>query len=768
MRLIRQLQIVGKRKLRRLSIAKDSFLLDAKIRSVRLQIQVRMAVAKLYPRWLRRLRRSTGQLLSLAKGVAISIVGVAIALAMIMFSPIKAHIAAFDSLEAILTQMGATYGTILALALSLSITPIQRASEVWSPSVIRLYKNDLATQITVVVLGVLCVASFSFGVKSLSGMPVHAVLAFFIATLGMSLDLLRWYHSHICQLLDPKHAIQLTLHEALSAIRKFSADVAYLAKQQHADLVAQGHNEFTVEDVEGAVYKRIPQITRSLRARVDDVAEIAAKALTRREGMAFGTAADALQKIAVGYLHARKDNLIVGSGAGEYFLATTSDTSELTDHVYQSLYRLACAAIKEDDDASAMRACEALQIAAVHALNLNAPSIQAGSAPLAVSAVYYLKETIKYAQNKGVDEVAFQSAALLKQIALASPLDTRETDVLVPIVDGLFEIAAYFYSKKNFGLAEEVWGNAYETTMWLLGRKDHTYDRIFRMVLERTRALVPLAIMNERLSGRISVVHPMQKAYGLISTYSIGYQVSLAFEKYPHLDEARSHLNPYRECMDLLENIAEHFRQVALDTELSNSFLLWEMNSTVKHIAEVVAKCVEEPLRPDHLDEHKLIDKLLSVIAFYWRAFHNKVSIDQRRAEECCSSLAYIGLLFFERGHSQLIGRSVSAIQSITNSYCATANPPDFYAVGDQYATLWGIRRALAADGSGTLIALVDTALTSKPAALQPDQWMVAREMIERRKSQLDERLDEIGRGYASDDLETIVRSAISRGSRSS
>src|SRR5690554_1720732 len=47
----------------------------------------------------------------------------------------------FDSLasrETVLTQAGAIYGTIFALVLTLSLLPVQKASESWSPSVVRL------------------------------------------------------------------------------------------------------------------------------------------------------------------------------------------------------------------------------------------------------------------------------------------------------------------------------------------------------------------------------------------------------------------------------------------------------------------------------------------------------------------------------------------------------------------------------------------------------------------------------------------------------
>ena len=150
--------------------------------------------------------------------LAVSLFSFVIAAAVLLVPQLRATADGFQPLEAVLSQLGATYGTILALVLTLSIIPIQRAAEVWSPSIVRLYRRDPVAYVTFVSLGVFCAASFLLAIRGLFPVPVSLVLALSLAVLGLSLDILRWYHGHVCRLLDPIHAVSLALKETKQAI----------------------------------------------------------------------------------------------------------------------------------------------------------------------------------------------------------------------------------------------------------------------------------------------------------------------------------------------------------------------------------------------------------------------------------------------------------------------------------------------------------------------------------------------------------------------
>jgi len=665
---------------------------------------------------------------------------------------------AFQSLEAILPQLGATYGTILALVLTLSIIPIQRAAEIWSPSIIRLYRRDRATYVTFVALGVLCVVSFLFAVRGLAGMPVSIVLAFSLTTLGISLDMLRWYHGHICQLLDPTYAVGLALKQVKRLIDEKKALVTRVARLQHQLLSYSQQSQFTVEDIETTVYPRITGYQNSVNSSINDLAEIAIKAVARGEKLLAKTAIFAIADLTIHYLSSRKHNLTLTPAPEAMFLAMTSDVNVVTGRAYETLQEVSHAAVTQSDESTAIRVSEAYQAITIHTANLVARAFREHTAPLTFAPIYYALACVKYAQTKNLDEVSFQTAEILSKISISAPKDIADTDIHIPVIDGLYNIAVYLYAKRNFGLAEEINGHQFAILTHMLERQDYYFKAMLRHVLEKIELLAPLALINETMAGRLSIVHPLGKAYGLVNPNSLGYLFGKAAEIFTRHEAEREWLNPYHELIEIADIISSHLRKIAENNEFGDSFLIWEIDQLIKHIAVVVARRIEQPLRPSHGDESILVDKFLWILAFYWVAFNGKKSINGRRADECCETLGFIGLLFFERGHPEVLRSSISNIRSIVESYCEIAQPPDNYTIGDILTHLWGIRMLLIARDNAALTQEVDRSLITKPSALTDEQWQAAQPAILLRRDQLEERLTERVDRQRTDSFETLLR----------
>ena len=241
----------------------------------------------------------------------------------------------------------------------------------------------------------------------------------------------------------------------------------------------------------------------------------------------------------------------------------------------------------------------------------------------------------------------------------------------------------------------------------------------------------------------MSTVHPLGKAYGLVSPNSLGHLFERAAATLPRLDADREWINPYHDLIDVADIIADHLRKMAENNEFGESLLLWEIDQSIKHISKVIARIVDEPLRRNHGDESDLIDKLLRILAFYWVAFYGKKTVSNQRADDCGESLMFIGLQFLDRGHPEVLRACISNIRSIVESYCEIAQPAAPYTIGDLLAHLWGIRMVLIARHNDALTREVDQALTTKPRGLTDEQWQAAQEAIMRRRQQLEERLAE-------------------------
>lgn len=697
-----------------------------------------------------------------AGSVAVSLFAFGIAACVLFVPSIRTVADAFQPLEAILSQLGATYGTILALVLTLSIVPIQRAGEVWSPSIIRLYRRDPVTYITFVALGIFCVASFVLAVRGLGGIAVSSVLAMSLAILGISIDMLRWYHGHVCQLLDPTHAVSVSVRQVKRTIDDLNELVVRIAKLQHRVLSTEQQREIAREDIESVIYPRMPGYPYSINSWVNDLSEIAIKAIARGEKLLAKASVFAVAELVIHYLSARKNNLTLTPAPEAMFLAVTSDVSVVTDRTYEALQEISHAAVAQSDESTAIRVSEAYQAIAIHTATLGARAFREHTAPLTFSPIYYALACVKQAQTKGLDEVVFQSAAIISRVSLSAPKDVPGNDIHIPVIDGLSEIAVYLYVKRNFGLAEEVNGHLFKILAQLLQKQDRQFGNVLRHVLEKIELVVPVAIINETMAGRLSTVHPLGTAYGLVNPNSLGYLFAKAAETLPRVQADREWLNPYRDLVGIADIISDHLRRIAENNEFGESFVIWDIDNCIKQIAKVIANVIDHPLRPDHGDEGDLVDKFLRILAFYWVAFRGKKSVSNRRVDDCGDSLVFIGLLFLARGHPEVLRSCISNIRSMLESYCEIAQPLDFYAVGDLLAHLWGIRLVLVARGNVALTEEVDRALSTKPGALTDEQWQAAQEAIGRRRGQLDERLAEgDDHLHSPDSAETIVRGLI-------
>lgn len=708
--------------------------------------------------WRLRIAIFTRRLRAWIGSAAVSLFGFVIAAGVLLTPHLRDVADGFEEVEAILSQLGATYGTILALALTLSIIPIQRAGEVWSPSIIRLYRRDPVTYVTFVALGIFCVASFFLAIRGITGIPVSLVLAFSLAILGISLDMLRCYHGHVCRLLDPTYAVGLSLKQVKRDIDKTKALVTRVAQLQHQLLSPAQQSQFSVEDIKTTVYPRIPGYPNSTNSWTNDLAEIAIKAVARGEKLVAKAAIFAIADLTTYYLSSRKHNLSVTPAPEAMFLAMTSDVNVVIDRAYETLQEVSRAAVTQGDESTTIRVSEAYQTIAIHTANLGARAFRKHTAPLTFPPIFYALACVKYAQTKGLDEVAFQTAAILSRISTSAPKNVADTDIHIPVIDGIYDIAVYLYVKRNFGLAEGVNGHQFTILAHMLERQDYYFEDTLRHVLEQIELLAPLAIINETMAGRLSIVHPLGKVYGLVNPNSLGYLFGKAAETLPRVEADREWLNPYHDLVDIADIISKHLRKIAENNEFGDSSLIWEIDHLIKHIAAVVARLIDQPLRPDRCDESALVDKFRWILAFYWVAFKGKKSVSERRADECGESLVFIGLLFFARGRPEVLRASISNIHSILESYCEITQPPDYYTIGNILAHLWGIRMLLIARNNAPLTQEVDQALNTKPGALTDEQWQVAQTAILLRRGQLEERLAERDDHLRSDSAEALLR----------
>jgi hypothetical protein len=486
------------------------------------------------------------------------------------------------------------------------------------------------------------------------------------------------------------------------------------------------------------------------------------KAITRGEKTLARTALNAIAELTIHFLEARKRNLVLQRAPAALFLSVTSDISVVTDRVYENLQEVAQVAIGQSDESTAISVIHSYRRIAIHLAQMQAQAFRENDRPLVFAPIHWILECVKRAQAKGLNEVPFQTAAALADIAVSAPKDVTQTDIAIPVFNGLADIALHFYATRLPGLAEDVNGKHFLILARMLNEHDFYFDDALRHVLEKMELLAPFAIASASITGPLSVVHPLNMVYALTNENSLGYLFAKAVDALTEVDTERDWLNPYHDVVEVLDIIAEHARKVGEQNEFGGSFMLWELNRMIRHIAMVVAARVREPIREGRGDEDKLTDELRSLLSFYWVAFRRKQTIHERWADECCDTLAYIGITFFELREVEVVRHCASNIRWIFEAYCETARPRSAYAAGDILAHLWELRLLFVRREELELVQFVDGLLETKPEGLSDDEWEALQRGILLRRNQLEERLRERDRRSLRESAEELLRSILS------
>ena len=147
-----------------------------------------------------------GKIWSHISSCSITILGILMASSLYLPTAQQA-ITQFNNVDTLLIAIGGMLGTMIALVFTLSVIPIQRAVETFSPSVTWMYRNDRVTQFIYIVLALFCLLSFLLAIENVLHVNKALLLPVGIAIVGASFDLLRWHYRRISQMLDPERQL---------------------------------------------------------------------------------------------------------------------------------------------------------------------------------------------------------------------------------------------------------------------------------------------------------------------------------------------------------------------------------------------------------------------------------------------------------------------------------------------------------------------------------------------------------------------------------
>ena len=714
----------------------------------------------------RRLRTATSES-SIGSGtrrITMTLIALVVAAGIALIPSVRAVADEFEALDTLLTALGATYGTVIALVLTLSIIPVERAGEAWSASIVRLYRHDPGTYMTFVWLGVCCVGSFVLSVDYLGSFPVSFVLAASFLVLGISLDVLRGYHSHVCRLLDPEHAVDVGLTRAKGTVDRLNRVVARNARMLDWRPFAKEKPRRSSRLVKSNLYLRMPGYPGVIVGPIDDLAEMARKAIARGERPLARVAIGSMAELTNYYLSSRRENLIVYPHNDLERIGRSSDVDSVTDETYGRLHEISRAAVNASDEATAIQVSRAFRGMAVHTAKLGAPAFEADTAPLSRAPLYHAFDCVAFAQSKGLDEVGLRSARILWEVTLDVPKGIAKADVHIPIINGLHDIAVSFYSAFRFRFAETVTRYQLVIVGTASFSEETHWVEVLEAVLEKIELQVPLAIENEKTIGGRSGILPLGSAYSPTDPGSLGWEFVRFVSGLLLVEDEAGYEAEYRLLLQVLEAYSNHLRNVARNNEFGGSALVREIDRMIKQIGVEIIDLVDRPARLDQSNHDDLVSGFIKFFGFYAGVFREKRSIDGRRVEECADSLVYIGLRFASIGHSIVLRHCLWCIRSIIGSICESTEPANFSALGGVMALLWGVREAGVASEVPDIVHELDYAL-DKPANVGDEVWQEAQPSIGRRRKEFLKRIAEGSGSSNGDHAEALLRELMGQSS---
>src|SRR6266516_3062477 len=270
-------------------------------------------------------------------------------------------------------------GAALALILSLSIIPAQRAAEAFSPAILKLYAQDRWLVAAFLILAGTTTLSVLLGTNFMPQMDARLSISVQFLLLGFSFDALLLFYNRALDLLIPETAVQLVIRECTKQLTRVSRIVERLIRLQ---VLADRSNAPT--DATRAIYFSASQVSGALRFWIAQLDEIAHKLIARRDASAANDIITTMGKIGTQYSEARRNSLILLPDFDNLFAGGVSDISEVLNPIYESIRVICEDAAKAPNELVVRQGIQTLAGMTIHAMTIVHSSNGWKKAPLAI------------------------------------------------------------------------------------------------------------------------------------------------------------------------------------------------------------------------------------------------------------------------------------------------------------------------------------------------------------------------------------------------
>jgi hypothetical protein len=623
-------------------------------------------------------------------------------------------------------------GTALALVLTLSIIPAQKAADVFSSAILNLYARDPKLLLVFAWLSFLALISVLFGTNWTFQVSPRYTLAVQFVALGAALDALRGFYTRTLALLVPANALQLVSRVCDHYIEGMRREIERLVRIHR---LSRGKLAVQDESIPRWMFYTHSQISHLLSAWTDQLEEFAHKALSRRDTQAANDVVKTMVSIGIKYADSRRDSLVVLPDFSGPIPSPVSDVGNVLNPMYESLKDICEDAVRQTSEAVAIGCLEAFGDRAVHALTmLHTQDQRRKTAPLAHGPVFYLDLCTKRAIPAGMDDALLTAIGAMGKVfgKISTDVDTQATEVMA--LDCLFEIATTSYSRK----AVVPCFRAVEMMLRATGRdlqvRGFRPASMLAIILPKIASLVPLEVLMEKAGQRVLQTFP---SYDLAFEVNIPALLSMLAVQVKPVDPNQKWINPFREFAEASRAIVLHYRKVAESVAFDGALLQKWIVGSILASADVHINLIANP--PS--GSERFLDSVDDRLSWFIHApsfFFQETTSFPWYADEAAAGLARLGLrlLRLQRLTSiEACGKAIAAI----GSRAAMAQETNGYASADIFVKLEQLARAADALGQPAIAQKFREEI-AKPKEISEQVLPEYLEAIQRRIQQLDER----------------------------
>lgn len=527
-------------------------------------------------------------------------------------------------------------GAALALVLSLSIIPAQRAAELLSMPILRLYARDTALIGAFLVLVASTAASVFLGSLAVE-VPFRWAMAVQFLLLGASFDALRRFYSRVLDLLIPSTAIELVVSVCDKLIVQASNAVERLLEIQ----TASGMDDKS-RPVTGAILFANSHVPRTLNFWTAQLEEFARRFVARKDTSATNDTVKALERIGIQYLEARKGSVLLRIDPNFPMSGYLSEISDVLNPIYESVLLIARDAMDAKNERIVTQCIQTFSSMAGAATTVTATVHGRLTAPLAFGSAFNLDRCIQAAAKAQMPDAVRTGIFAIESLLMGLPENLSADEMVSQLRECLF-----FVSVAGYARDDQVWTFPAVSVMLKAVKRDlrsKKYDRRSSLdeLLERLLVLVPFEVEKDVAGHRLLQTFPAYRDLGLDASLPVLLQ-SIAEKIEPVETSKRHRSDPFADFVDAATAMNHHFQKLT-KLDLKNSLLRKWIVETFLAVVRVHYHLLVSPPKGTEGAVHEVEKSMINLMSWLPRFFSAGQAFQEQFATEAADDLVFLGI----------------------------------------------------------------------------------------------------------------------------